>query len=42
VLLRTRDGQIVSTRDYMDALGVAQPMNRLETIIDLLADRFSP
>lgn len=42
VLLRIRDGQIVSTRDYMDALGVAQAMNRPETIIDLLADRFSP
>ncbi|MEV7778084.1 nuclear transport factor 2 family protein [Kitasatospora sp. NPDC088351] len=39
LVLRVRNGRIVHVRDYMDGLGVAHTMGRLDAVVASLGDR---
>jgi uncharacterized protein len=41
-VLRIRDGQIVSSRDYHDHLALAAAVGRLQELVSSLADRDAP
>ncbi len=38
-VIRVRDGQIVSSRDYVDHLGLARALGRLDEIVTALKDQ---
>ncbi|MEU6378806.1 nuclear transport factor 2 family protein [Streptomyces sp. NPDC046909] len=38
LVIRVRDGRIVHVRDYMDGLGVARDMGRLEAVVAALGE----
>ena len=39
LVIRVRNGRIVHVRDYMDGLGVAHAMDRLNAVVAGLTDR---